>query len=194
MAQFSHVGRIESGNWKTKVRSQVRAPRHWLAIGIGTVVLVAVGAWLLWPDSNATSQSATPVHNVGGNFRACLLAGTDGATASQASADAAIWTSLTQAAVSGRINVQRFPVPTSPAAAAMPYVNGVVVQHCDVIVSGPSTATVATKAAKENAAQQFLVVGVVTQGRNVTSVAAGETRPATIGEMVRDRIVQIAGQ
>ena len=133
-------------------------------------VLVAVLSLtvLLAGDRSAQPQAA----NVSRNFRACLLVSPAGATDARLSQ--ASWQGMQDAARSGGVNAQRFPTPTIDAKAALPYFNGAVQPHCELIV---------------NPHQEFVIVGAGSARPHVSAIAAPDD-PAKeqAGKELADRV------
>ncbi|MEU9242228.1 hypothetical protein [Streptomyces sp. NPDC048385] len=149
-------------------------------------VLVAVLSLtvLLAGDRSAQPRAA----NVSRNFRACLLVSPAGATDTRLSQ--ASWQGMQDAARSGGVNAQRFPTPTIDAKAALPYFNGAVQHHCELIVTVGTGMRPATEAAaRANPHQEFVIVGAGSARPHISAITAPDD-PAKeqAGKELADRV------
>ncbi|WP_329262460.1 hypothetical protein OG223_45460 [Streptomyces sp. NBC_01478] len=143
----------------------------------GHPVIAATTAALLLAAVTLTvlltgGQRAQPrAANVSGNFRACLLVTPAGATDARLSQ--ASWQGMQDAAQSGGVNAQRFPTPTIDTKAALPYFNGAVQHHCELIVTVGTGMKPATEAAaRANPHQNFVIIGATSARPHIAAIAA----------------------
>ncbi|MEU9451359.1 hypothetical protein [Streptomyces sp. NPDC048277] len=146
---------------------------------------------LLTGDRSAQPRAA----NVSRNFRACLLVSPAGATDARLSQ--ASWQGMQDAARSGGVNAERFPAPTVDAKAALPYFNGAVQHHCELIVTVGTGMRPATEAAaRANPRQQFVIIGAASAQPRVSAIAApagpgkeqaGKALAAQVSAFITDR-------
>ncbi|MFE4963398.1 hypothetical protein [Streptomyces sp. NPDC056660] len=133
------------------------------------VVLLAVLSLtaLLTGDRSDRPRAA----NVSRNFRACLLVSPAGATDARLSQVS--WQGMQDAARSGGVNAQRFPTPTIDAEDALPYFNGAVQHHCELIVTVGTGMKAATEAAAHaNPHQEFVIIGATSARPHISAIAA----------------------
>lgn len=139
-----------------------------IAAATAAVLLTVVSLTALLSGGGTASPQAA---NVSGNFRACLLVSPSNATDSRLSE--ASWRGLQDAARSGGVNAQRFPAPTIDAKAALPYFNGAVQHHCELIVTVGTGMKPATEAAaRANPHQEFVIIGATSTRPHISAIAA----------------------
>ncbi|MEU9406989.1 hypothetical protein AB0E08_15080 [Streptomyces sp. NPDC048281] len=139
---------------------------------------------LIGGDRSARPEAA----NVSRNFRACLLVSPAGATDARLSQ--ASWQGMQDAARSGGVNAERFPAPTIDAKAALPYFNGAVQHHCELIVTVGTGMKPATEAAaRANPHQQFVIIGATSAHPRVAAIAApAEPEKEEAGKELADKV------
>lgn len=140
---------------------------------LGVVACAAIGTTVGVLVSGGGSAHTPAYANVSRNYRACLMNETSGGSAGDQSLQAATWAGLQQAAKTGRVNAERLPLAATSAAAAAPYFNGAVQQHCGLVVAvGSGLSAAVDTAAAANAHQQYLLVGGASTRANVRTIAA----------------------
>jgi basic membrane lipoprotein Med (substrate-binding protein (PBP1-ABC) superfamily) len=141
-------------------------------IALGAVVAVLVIAPIvIW----TTADDQPIANNVSRNFRACLLTATPDAT--DARTAQAVWTGLQKAASTGKVNSEHLPLTVVAPAAAQPYFNGAIAQHCGLVVSvGTAMAPAVEAAAAANPHQHFLLVGAPSTRPNIASLTVPATK------------------
>ncbi|WP_329174530.1 hypothetical protein [Streptomyces sp. NBC_01477] len=129
----------------------------------------AAGLCLVSGGSSARITAA----NVSQNLRACLVTGPTGAQ--EAPLVRGSWDGLRETAKNGKVNAQRFTVPDTKPDVALPFLNGVVQQQCEVIITAGGPMQAATEAAaRANPRQRFAIVGSPATRPNITAVAAAD--------------------
>ncbi|MFJ9559155.1 hypothetical protein ACIRQQ_03820 [Streptomyces fuscichromogenes] len=139
-----------------------------IAAATAAVLLAAVSLTALLAADRGTHPRAA---NVSRNYRACLLVSPAGATDARLSQES--WQGMQDAARSGEVNAERFPTPTIDAKAALPYFNGAVQHHCELIVTVGTGMKPATEAAaRANPHQQFVIIGATSAHPHISAIAA----------------------
>lgn len=152
------------------VPAVLRSRNGRIALGALAVALV-IALIVIWE----TADRQPTANNVSRNFRACLLTATPDAT--DARTAQAVWTGLQQAASSGKVNSEHLPLTVVAPAAAQPYFNGAIAQHCGLVVSvGTAMAPAVEAAAAANPHQHFLLVGAPSTKPNIDSLPASATK------------------
>jgi hypothetical protein len=138
---------------------------HLLSFVAIAAVAVTVGI-IVWPEGR---RPAIVANNVSRNYRACLMV-TPGDPETNELVEAT-WRGLQSAAATGRVNAERFPVPSADIPVALPYLNGAISRHCGVVVAVGAALLPAVRAVAKNAKdQQFLVVNGDLAMPNVTTI------------------------
>jgi basic membrane lipoprotein Med (substrate-binding protein (PBP1-ABC) superfamily) len=139
-----------------------------IAAATAAVLLTVMALTALMGGGGTASPQAA---NVSGNFRACLLVSP--ANATDARLSQASWQGMQDAVRSGGVNAQRIPAPTIDAKAALPYFNGAVQHHCELIVTVGTGMKPATEAAaRANPHQEFVIIGATSARPHVAAIAA----------------------
>ncbi|MFD8721414.1 hypothetical protein ACFV2H_26365 [Streptomyces sp. NPDC059629] len=139
-----------------------------IAATTAAVLLAVLSLTALLTGGGSTQPQAA---NVSRNFRACLLVSPAGAADARLSQVS--WQGMQDAARSGGVNAQRFQAPTIDAKAALPYFNGAVQHHCELIVTVGTGMKPATEAAaRANPHQEFVIVGATSARPHISAIAA----------------------
>ncbi|WP_405864473.1 hypothetical protein OG407_38580 [Streptomyces sp. NBC_01515] len=149
------------------------------------VLVVVLSLTALLTGGGSTQPRAA---NVSRNFRACLLVSPAGATDARLSQ--ASWQGMQDAARSGRVNAQRFPAPTIDVKAALPYFNGAVQHHCELIVTVGTGMKPATEAAaRANPHQEFVIIGATSARPRISAITApDDPAKAQAGKKLADKV------
>lgn len=130
--------------------------RRWLAAGLAAAALVAAGVTVFVrghsPQGPADARQFYSASSV------CLLTDSRGITALPAST---VWAGLEDASLATHAKVTYLTVNgPATAARAVPYVNSLVEQHCNVIVAaGAPQVSALTEVAARTPKTNFVIVG-----------------------------------
>lgn len=166
----------------------MRTRRGQVILGVTACAVAGVAiCFALW----GRHTSNTPAYNnVSQNYRVCMM--TDASDTADASAAQATWAGLQKAASSGRVNAERLALGGVTTAAAAPYINGAVQEHCGLIVAaGGDVAAAIRSSATADTHQEFLLVGGESTQRNVRTIPAGT--PSTITSSTYSLVADLAG-
>jgi basic membrane lipoprotein Med (substrate-binding protein (PBP1-ABC) superfamily) len=147
----------------------LRTRRGQLAAGV-VVCVVGAAVGILVVSGGGSSKTVT-ADNVSRNYRVCLM--NDASDTADANTTQAAWAGLEKAAASGHVNAERLMLGGTTPAAAAPYINGAVLQHCGLIVAiGGRMESAISHSATSNAHQEFLLVGGSSTQSNVRTITA----------------------
>lgn len=154
------------------------------AAAAGTVALVAVAGWLLWPAGTAAAKVLPPSRErTYAAYTACLLTGPLGLEEPGAPA---VWTGMQLASTADAVQVRYQPVIGADTEAnAATYLNTLASSNCDVVVAqgGAEDAALAARAAAFPAVRFVSVGGSRPTGANVTFVTeTSSSATATAGD------------
>ncbi|QKW18533.1 hypothetical protein HUT16_05170 [Kitasatospora sp. NA04385] len=104
-----------------------------MLVAVGAVVLLgAASAVWLWPRGGDDAPAKVVANDYSGRPSVCLAADDSAASAGTVQHT---WTVLQQAGRDSGVNVQQLVVPAGDAAAAAPYLSGLVAQRCTLVVT-----------------------------------------------------------
>lgn len=153
----------------------------------GAVALLMVAGlvtWLAWPSP----QPPRARHYL--SFTVCALTDADGVNG----AAAPVWAGMQDASLRTHVKVEYQPVTgPSTVANAVPFLNGLVLRQCDVIIAvgAAQVGAVAAEAARFPTVR-FVVVGGGANGSNVTRVPGAPAQ--RVRTRVRDLVVDAVGR
>lgn len=156
----------------------------WAAASGVLVAVVAAVTLLAGRGPSATPAAGARAYS---SFRACLLAGSGGIADPQA---APVWAGMEDASLRTHAMVSYLAV-TGPAepGVARPFLNSLVLRHCDVIVaSGAAQRAAVLAEARGFSGVRFVLAGGAAPGPvaggNVTAVASGAAERSAVASVI----------
>lgn len=151
--------------------------RRLAAAFVGTVAVVGIAVWTLWPSGPAPRSRQYL------DFKVCLLTDAHGIAGKEA---ASVWSGMEKASLKTRARVQYLPAfGPNTVANTQPYLQSLIERRCDVILAvGDAPVSAVVAEAARHPTTRFVVAGPG-NGRNVTSVnAQGLDLTSTIADTV----------
>ncbi|MGW2372170.1 MULTISPECIES: type 1 periplasmic-binding domain-containing protein [Kitasatospora] len=113
---------------------RLRPGRRTLVVSsLGVAAAAAVLGYVLFTGDDTPRTSATKANDVSGRATACLAA--DSASSTGGDTVTGIWSAMQTAGTQHGTNVQQMIEPATTAEQAAPHLAGLLVQHCDLIVT-----------------------------------------------------------
>ncbi len=159
-----------------------RADRLVLGASALFLALVVAGS-LVWVGVSGGAARASRARRYL-TFTACLVTGSQGVASGEA---AVVWAGMEQASVATRVQVEFLPVKVgSSAAAAVPYVDGLLQRRCGVVIATGAAQVAALDAAAAGGPSAVLAVvgGPVGVGRGVTRLPGGRAARAAVVRLI----------
>ncbi|MFE3874195.1 hypothetical protein ACFXPX_07320 [Kitasatospora sp. NPDC059146] len=112
---------------------RLRPRRPALVVSVLGIATAAVLGCLLFTSNSSPRATAAKADDVSGRASACLAA--DSASSTGGGTVAGIWSAMQSAGTQHGTNVQQMIEPATTAEQAAPHLAGLLVQHCDLIVT-----------------------------------------------------------
>ncbi|MER7672374.1 hypothetical protein ABTY61_28475 [Kitasatospora sp. NPDC096128] len=112
---------------------RLRPGRPILVVSALGATAAAVLGYVLFTGHGTPRTTSAKANDVSGRATACLAA--DSASATGGDTVAGIWSAMQSAGTQHSTNVQRMIEPATTTEQAAPHLAGLLVQHCDLIVT-----------------------------------------------------------